>query len=326
METKIKKIAILTSGGDAPGMNNAVRAVVKQALANDIEPFLVYEGYKGLYYGNIVSAKNINVDAYVSKGGTFIYSARFPEFKELKTREKAKDNLLKMGIDALVVIGGDGSYMGAQLLHELGIKTVGLPGTIDNDITSSDFTIGYDTALNTIVDAVEKIRDTSDSHNRFLMVEVMGHGSGDLALYSGLATGAEIIITNEQTMTKEEIAEVVKNQIYEKGKRSVIAIVSEFIYPNLKEIAAYVQEKTNVISRAMALEYIQRGGRPSAQERIWATLMGIKAVDFLKEGKSGIAIGVTNSDVVATPILKALQAPRKSNKAKTIKFNKLNQA
>ncbi|MGZ9413828.1 6-phosphofructokinase [Mycoplasma sp. AC157] len=326
MKKEIKKIAILTSGGDAPGMNNAVRAVVKHALANEIEPFLVFEGYKGLYEKNIVPASKFNVDDYVSKGGTFIFSARFPEFKQEETRKIAKQNLEELGIDALVVVGGDGSYMGAQLLHELGIKTIGLPGTIDNDITSSDFTIGYDTALNTIVEAVDKLRDTSNSHNRFLMLEVMGHGAGDLALYSGLATGAEIIITNELTMTKEEIAKVVEHQIKTMKKRSVIAIVSEFIYPNLKEIASFVQEKTGISSRAMALEHVQRGGNPSAQERILATLMGMKAVDLLKKGESGVAIGVNKGDIVATPILEALQAPRKSNKEKTIKFNKLNQS
>ncbi|MBN3535019.1 6-phosphofructokinase [Mycoplasma procyoni] len=322
----MKKIAVLTSGGDAPGMNNAVRSIVKHALANNIEPYLVYEGYKGLFNKEIVSARNINVDQYVSQGGTFIYSARFPEFKNEDIRKQAKKNLEDLGIDALVVIGGDGSYMGAQLLHELGLKTIGLPGTIDNDITSSDFTIGYDTALNTIVEAVDKLRDTSNSHNRFLMLEVMGHGAGDLALYSGLATGAEIIITNEHTMTKEEIAQIVEKQIKDMKKRSVIAIVSEFIYPNLKEIAAYVQEKTGIPSRAMALEHVQRGGNPSAQERILATLMGIKAVELLKQGQSGVAIGVSRGDIVATPILEALQAPRKSNKEKAIKFNKLNQA
>ncbi|UWD34005.1 6-phosphofructokinase [Mesomycoplasma molare] len=326
MNKQIKKIAILTSGGDAPGMNNAVRAVVKHALANQIEPFLVFEGYKGLVNKNILPATQYDVDQYVSKGGTFIFSARFPEFKDPNVRLQAKKNLEDIGIDALVVIGGDGSYMGAQLLHEIGIKTIGLPGTIDNDITSSDFTIGYDTALNTIVDAVDKLRDTSNSHNRFLMLEVMGHGAGDLALYSGLATGAEIIITNEHTMNEDEIAKIVNHQIKIMKKRSVIAIVSEFIYPNLKAIAKSVEEKTGIASRAMALEHVQRGGNPSAQERIWATLMGIKAVDLLKEGKSGIAIGISKGDIVSIPILEALQAPRKSNKEKAIKFNKLNQS
>lgn len=323
--SQIKKIAILTSGGDAPGMNNAIRAIVKQAKLKNIEPFLVYEGYKGLVENKLISADKVNVDQFVAKGGTFIYSARYPEFKNIEVREIAKNNLEKLGIQALVVIGGDGSYKGAQLLHEMGVKTIGLPGTIDNDITSSDFTIGYDTALNTIVKAVDNLRDTSDSHNRFLMLEVMGHGAGDLALYSGIATGAEIIVTNEDVKTVDEIAKIVNEQINIKKKRSCIAIVSEFIYPNLKQIAKEVEEKTNVISRAMALEHVQRGGVPTAQERVLSTLMGVEAVNLLAENKSGLAVGISENKITATPILEALAMPRQSNKEKTIIFNKINQ-
>ena len=247
----IKKIAILTSGGDAPGMNPAIRAVIKKAIEKNIEPYVIYEGYKGLHKGNIKSAQNINVDKYINRGGTFIFSARYPEFQDLKVREESKKKLMELGIDALVVIGGDGSYKGAQLLHELGIKTIALPGTIDNDITSSDFTIGYDTALNTIIENIDRIRDTMESHSRAAIVEVMGHGCGDLALYSGLATGAEVIVTNESKISPEEIGKIVKQQS-EKGKKSIIAIVSEHIYDDIHYVAKIVEKISGKVTRGMS--------------------------------------------------------------------------
>lgn len=321
----IKKIAILTSGGDAPGMNPAIRAVVKDALAKNIEPFLVYEGYKGLHEGKIESAKNINVDKYINRGGTFIFSARYPAFKDPAVRKEAKEQLDKLGIDALVVIGGDGSYHGAQLLHEMGVKTIALPGTIDNDITSSDFTIGYDTALNTIIENIDRIRDTMESHSRAAIVEVMGHGCGDLALYSGLATGAEVIVTNECKISPEEIGKIVKEQT-EKGKNSIIVIVSEHIYENIHDVAKIVEKISGKGTRGMALEHLQRGGIPTAAERINSARMGMKAVELISEGKSGLAIGIIKGATVATPILEALKIPRTDRTEKTKKFNKLNQA
>lgn len=322
----IKKVAILTSGGDAPGMNNAVRAIAKHATANGIESFVVMEGYKGLHAGDIHPITDLDLDGSVSKGGTIIYSSRFPEFKELKVRKEAKAQLDKLGIDALVVIGGDGSYHGAQLLHDLGVKTVALPGTIDNDITSSEFTIGYDTALNTIVDSVEKVRDTMNSHNRAAIVEVMGHGCGDLALFSALATGAELVVTNESKKTVDEIAQVVREQIKEKGKRSAIVIISEMVYSDLKKLETEVSEKSGVVTRALSLAHTQRGGKPSATERINASLMGIEAVDQMIKGKSGIAIGILKGKMAATPILEALKLPREDRHKMAIKINKLNQA
>lgn len=321
----IKKLAILTSGGDSSGMNNAVRAIVKDAKANGIEPFLVYEGYEGLHKGRIEQADNVNVDQWIARGGTFIGSARYLPFKEPKVREETRDRLASMGIDALVVIGGDGSYHGAQLLHELGVKTMGLPGTIDNDITSSEFTIGYDTALNTIVEAADKVRDTMTSHRRGAIIEVMGHGCGDLALFSGLATGAEVVVTNESQMTGEEIAAIFKEQAA-KGKRSVIAIVSEKIYPDLKALEQTVSKLSGVETRALSLGHIQRGGIPTAQERVNASLMGMHAVELLKQGKSGLAIGILNGVVSATPILEALALPRTNRSELAAKINKLNQA
>ncbi|MBU4693094.1 6-phosphofructokinase [Mycoplasma sp. CSL7491-lung] len=324
----MRKIAILTSGGDAPGMNNAVRAVVKGAKSNGLEAFLVYEGYKGLYNDNIVSADNVDLDLFLNQGGTAIYSARFPEFKKPEVREVAINNLKNRGIDALVVIGGDGSYQGAQLLHQSGIKTIGLPGTIDNDIASSDFTIGYDTALNTIVDAIDKIRDTARSHKRIMIVEVMGNGCGDLALYSGLATGAEIIATKDFQPSMEEIANTSLQLTKQPNRRSVVIVVSEKCY-DIKQLEKIVQGKTGWDTRINPLNHIQRGGKPSAQERVLATLLGSKAVEYLIKGKSGLAVGILNNDVVGIPILEALSMKNASKEKavqRAIKFNKLNQS
>ncbi|VEU62623.1 6-phosphofructokinase [Mycoplasmopsis bovirhinis] len=324
----MKKIAILTSGGDAPGMNNAVRAIAKHAKANNLEAYLVYEGYKGLYNNQIIPADSVDLDAYINHGGTFIYSARFPEFKEASVREVAINNLKKLGIEALVVIGGDGSYKGAQLLHEAGVKTIGLPGTIDNDIAATDYTIGYDTALNTIVDAIDKIRDTAKSHQRIMIVEVMGNGCGDLALYSGLATGAEIIATNQYKLPEDQIAATALELTKQPGRRSIIIVVSEKCY-DIKKLEKQVQETTGWDTRSNPLNHIQRGGTPSAQERILASLLGQKAVDFLLEGKSGISVGIIKNDIVGIPILEALSMVNESKNKfvqKAIKFNKLNQS
>lgn len=307
-------------------MNNAVRAIVQHAKQNGIKTFLVLEGYKGLHAGNIINSEKIDLDSAISRGGTVIYSSRFPEFKDPQIRKEAKAQLDKLGIDSLVVIGGDGSYQGAQLLHEIGVKTIALPGTIDNDITSSDFTIGYDTALNTIVDGVGKIRDTMNSHNRAAIIEVMGHGSGDLALFSAIATGAELVVTNEFKKTPSEISEVIVDQIKNKGKRSAIVIISEMIFPDLKILQKEVSEKSGISTRAMSLGHLQRGGVPTAFERINASLMGIKAIDELVEGNSGLAIGVLKGKVTSTPILEALALPRENRYALAEKINKINQA
>jgi 6-phosphofructokinase 1 len=321
----IKKIAILTSGGDAPGMNSAIRAIVKKAEVHGIETFLVKEGYSGLYKGDFVLSSKIDLDENFANGGTIIGSTRFPQFKKLKIRKIAKSKLDEKKIDALVVIGGDGSYKGAQLLHELGVKTIALPGTIDNDISSTDFTIGYDTALNTIVHAIEKIRDTMKSHRRVAIVEVMGRGCGDLALFSGIATGSELIVTKENPKTIDDIVKVIKEQMIKKGKRSTIITVSENIFDDLYALRKEVEKKSGIITREISLSHIQRGGKPTAGERIMTTLMGIKSVDLLYKGKSGIALGMLNGKVVSTPIPESLNIKRKSRKNLTEKINKINQ-
>ncbi|MGL5357490.1 MAG: 6-phosphofructokinase [Metamycoplasmataceae bacterium] len=322
---KITKIAVLTSGGDSQGMNNAVRAIVKSAKMFGIETFLINYGYKGLVENNIFNSKDVYIDDYIAKGGTFIYSARYPEFKEEETRKIAKQNLDKLGIEALVVIGGDGSYHGAQLLHKLGVKTIALPGTIDNDISSTDFTIGFNTALENIVDAIDKIRDTATSHKRCFFVEVMGRYAGDLALQSGIACGAELIITSENKKNINEIADIVNTQMYVKNKKSVIIVVSELLYDNLDSMAKEVEKLTKVSTRAVVLSHIQRGGIPTASERVLATEMGYTATKLLLEGMSGLAISINDNKITSSPILEALSKPRPVFKDKIETYNKLNQ-
>ena len=321
----IKKIAILTSGGDSQGMNNAIRAIVKSSKSVGIETFLVYEGYKGLVENLIVPASEIKIDEYINRGGTFIYSARYLEFKEEKTRLKAKKVLESHGIEALVVIGGDGSYHGAQLLHKIGIKTIALPGTIDNDISSTDLTIGFDTALSAIVENVDRIRDTARSHHRCMIVEVMGRYAGDLSLYSGIATGAELIITAENKMTLKEIAKVVNQQINVMKKDSMIVIVSEHVYDNLDKLSKELESETKVVTRATILAHLQRGGIPTANERVLATRMGIMAVELLLEDKSGLAIGINKNEINSLPILDALSQERPKLINEILKITKLNQ-
>ncbi len=238
----INKIAILTSGGDAPGMNTAVRAVVNAAIEKGLDPYIVYEGYLGLTNGNFKKVEKKDVKFIGDKGGTIIYSARFPEFKEIEVRENAVAKMKKEGIDALVAIGGDGSYMGAAKLTEMGIKTIGLPGTIDNDIASTDFTIGFHTALDTIVRAADQIRDTGESHNRCQIIETMGRHCGDLAIHAAIATGAEVLSTSERKLSEEEIiSQVAKAR--QDGNRSILVIVTEYLY-DVNELAKKIQKET----------------------------------------------------------------------------------
>ena len=321
----IKKIAILTSGGDSQGMNNAIRAIVKSSKAAGIETFLVYEGYKGLVENLLVPASDVKIDEYINRGGTFIYSARYLEFKEEETRLKAKKVLESHGIEALVVIGGDGSYHGAQLLHKIGIKTIALPGTIDNDISSTDLTIGFDTALSAIVENVDRIRDTARSHHRCMIVEVMGRYAGDLSLYAGIATGAELIITAENKMTLKEISKVVNQQMNVMKKDSMVIIVSEHVYDNLDKLSKDLEVETNVVTRATILAHLQRGGTPTANERVLATRMGIVAVELLLENKSGLAIGINKNEINSLPILDALSQERPKLINEILKITKLNQ-
>ncbi len=306
----IKKIAILTSGGDAPGMNNAVVAVINTALANGITPYVVYEGYKGLVAGNFKPVDANEVHKYLELGGTFIYSARLPEFAQPEVREIAVSKLKAEGIDALVVIGGDGSYLGAARLTEMGIPTIGLPGTIDNDIASSDYTIGFFTALETIRNALKQIRDTAESHERCIVVEIMGRYCGDLAINGAIANGAEVLSVPERKLSEDEIATQVKAH-RENGKRAIIVVVTEHQY-DVDALAKNIEQKTGVETRANVLGHMQRGGNPVAMDRIIAAKMGNYAVKLLLEGKSGLAVGITNEKLSAMDILKAVEMPRPS--------------
>lgn len=305
----IHKIGVLTSGGDSPGMNCAIRAVVRAGLTYGLEVYGVMDGYRGLVDDDMFLMDRSSVSDIVNRGGTILQTARLREFKEESVRQKAVDNLHRRGIEALVVIGGDGSYMGAKKLTEMGINCVGLPGTIDNDIASTDYTIGFDTCLNTIVYCVDKIRDTTESHQRCAVIEVMGNHCGDLALFSGIAEGAEMIITPDHPIPEEEIISSLK-KLHDSKKKRAIVIVSEKIYPDIHAFAEKIGEETGFECRAEVLGRVQRGGAPSAFDRILAARMGAYAVDCLLDGKGGICVGMVNNKIVDYDIYEALQLPR----------------
>lgn len=305
----IQKIGVLTSGGDSPGMNCAIRAVVRAGLSYGLEVYGIMDGYRGLVDDDMFLMNRSSVSDIVNRGGTILQTARLREFKEESVRQIAVNNLRKRGIDALVVIGGDGSYMGAKKLTEMGINCVGLPGTIDNDIASTDYTIGFDTCLNTIVECVDKIRDTTESHQRCAVIEVMGNHCGDLALFSGLAEGAEMIITPDHPIPEDEIIDSLK-KLHDSKKKRAIVIVSEKMYPDIHAFAAKIGENTGFECRAEVLGRVQRGGAPSAFDRILAARMGAYAVDCLLDGKGGICVGLVNNKIVDYDIYEALQLPR----------------
>ncbi|MEG2799456.1 MAG: 6-phosphofructokinase, partial [Erysipelotrichaceae bacterium] len=282
----MKRIGILTSGGDAPGMNAAIRAVTRVALNSGIEVFGIYDGYRGMVEGLIEPLSKQSVGDIIDRGGTLLGSARLPEFKDPIVREKAVEQLKKRGIEAIVVIGGDGSYRGALALTEMGINCIGLPGTIDNDISCTDFTIGFDTALHTIVDAVDKLRDTSSSHHRCSVVEVMGNRCGDLALWAGLACGAEIVVTAQTGFEETEVLERLRDFDLVRKKRHAIVIISEKI-TDVHQFARKVSQTTGFSGRATVLGHVQRGGSPMPSDRVLASRMGEKAVDLLMQGIGG---------------------------------------
>lgn len=308
-ENMVKRIGVLTSGGDAPGMNPAVRAVVRTALDRGIEVFGIEEGYYGLYHEKIKQFTHRDVGNIINRGGTILRSARFPEFAQPETREHAKSILDKYGIEALVVVGGDGSYMGAMRLTEMGVNCVGLPGTIDNDIKGTDFTIGFHTALDTIVDSIDKLRDTSSSHHRCNIVEIMGRNAGDLTLYAGIATGADAILIPEVPMTKEELYEEVRKS-YNRGKRYAIVAMAEGVkdqFGSADELAKCVEEATGIETRATVLGHIQRGGVPNAMDRVLASRMGNYAVDLIQQGIGGVSVGIQKNEIVHHDIIKAIE-------------------
>lgn len=303
----MKRIGVLTSGGDAPGMNAAVRAVVRKAIYHDVEVFGVYGGYAGLMSGNIKKLELGSVGDIIHRGGTFLYSARSEEFKTKEGQQKGIEQLKKHGIDGLVVIGGDGSYMGAKALTEHGFPCVGVPGTIDNDIPGTEFTIGFDTALNTVIDAIDKIRDTASSHERTFVIEVMGRNAGDIALWAGLAGGAETILIPEEKQDIKEIAERLKKG-QERGKKHSIIIVAEGVMSGY-EVGKQIKEATDFDTRVTVLGHVQRGGSPTVTDRVLASRLGAKAVELLLEGKGGRAVGIEKNSMVDYDIIEALAKP-----------------
>ena len=308
----IKKIGVLTSGGDAPGMNAAIRSVIRAGLDDGLEMYVIYYGYKGILDREIEKVDRKFVAEIINRGGTKIYTARLPEFAELEVQKKGAEILNEYGIDALVAIGGDGTYKGALALSRLGIKCIALPGTIDNDVASSDYTIGFFTALQTIVDCIDKLRDTSSSHQRCSVVEVMGRYCGDLAVYSALATGADIVITRENPMSEEDLYNEIKNQVH-MGKHHIMVIITEKIY-NVSEIADKITKNCGIEAKSEVLGRIQRGGTPAAFDRYLASVMGVHAIDILLNGESGLCVGLIDNKLTATPIEEALKMQNKSNK------------
>lgn len=301
----MKKIAVLTSGGDAPGMNAVVRAVVRTCLNSKVEPYVIYDGYKGLVEGNIKKVDRRFVSEVLNRGGTIIGTARLKEFTESKIQQKAVKNLTKLGIEGLVVVGGDGSFRGAIDLTKLGINCVGVAGTIDNDINSKGYTVGFDTALNTIVEAVDKIRDTSSSHHRCSIVEVMGRHCGDLALYSSIACGADILIDpNTEFDENKMYKDIIKMK--KEGRRHVLIIVSENLL-DCYELAKRVETNTGFETRANILGHFQRGGIPTGMDRFRASVLGSEAVKFLLEGKKDVMIYLENKQVKSLSLEEAVE-------------------
>ena len=306
---RINSIGILTSGGDAPGMNAAIRAVTRAAICNGLKVFGIYRGYKGLVSDEIVEFKSQNVSNIIQMGGTILKTARCKEFKTAEGRAQAYENMKKHGIDALVVIGGDGSLTGARILaQEFDIPCIGLPGTIDNDLYGTDTTIGYDTALNTILDAVDKIRDTATSHERLFFVEVMGRDAGFLALNGAIAAGAEAAIIPEFSTEVDQLEQFI-NHGFKKSKSSSIVLVAESeLTGGAMHYAERVKnEYPQYDVRVTILGHLQRGGRPTAHDRIIASRMGVASIQALLEGQRNVMIGLENDKIVYVPFAKAIK-------------------
>jgi 6-phosphofructokinase 1 len=303
----MKKIGVLTSGGDSPGMNAAIRAVVRKAIYHDIEVYGVYQGYQGLINGQIKKLELGSVGDIIHRGGTMLYTSRSEEFKTIEGQQKGIEQLKNIGIEGLVVIGGDGSYRGAKKLTEHGFPCVGVPGTIDNDIPGTDFTIGFDTALNTVIDAIDKIRDTATSHERTYVIEVMGRHAGDIALWSGLAGGAETILIPEADYDMNEVVSRLKRG-HDRGKKHSIIIVAEGVGSGV-DFAKKLTEATKLETRVSVLGYIQRGGSPTAFDRVLASRLGARAVELLIDGQGGRSVGIENNKLVDYDILEILDRP-----------------
>ena len=317
MNTKIKRIGVLTSGGDAPGMNAAVRAVVRASSYFSVECVAIYKGYQGLIDDETKLMNARSVNNIINKGGTILKSARCLEFRTPEGRKKAYETLKKHTIDALIVIGGDGSFTGAMIFHsEFNFPVIGIPGTIDNDIHGTNHTIGFDTALNTVIDAIDKIRDTAISHNRLFFVEVMGRDAGHIALNTGIGAGAEEILVPEEDMGLDRLLESLKRS-EKTGKSSSIVVIAEGdkTGKNVFEIAEYVEKNLPYYEvRVSVLGHMQRGGRPSCFDRVLASRMGVHAVESLLKGVSNVMVGIDNSQMILTPLESSIKGKTKINK------------
>ncbi|GAA4281806.1 6-phosphofructokinase [Gaetbulibacter aestuarii] len=316
MPKLIKKLAVLTSGGDSPGMNAAIRSVVRTCAYHNIQCIGVYRGYEGLIEGDFKEMDARSVRGIINKGGTILKSARSKEFRTKEGRQKAHKHLIENNVDGLVVIGGDGSFTGALIFNqEFGFPVMGIPGTIDNDIFGTSHTLGFDTALNTVVDAIDKIRDTASSHNRLFFIEVMGRDAGHIALNTGVAGGAEEILIPEEDLGMERLVDSL-NRSRKTGKTSSIVVVAEGdkIGKNIFELKDYVDQNMEGYDvRVSVLGHMQRGGPPSCFDRVLASRMGVKAVESLLEGKTNFMVGLLNSKMELTPLDKAIKGKTKIN-------------
>jgi 6-phosphofructokinase 1 len=317
MSNPIKNIGVLTSGGDAPGMNAAVRAVVRSAAYHSIKCVGIYQGYQGLIDDKVKVMNARSVNNIINKGGTILKSARCLEFRTKEGRQAAYKTIEKHQIDALVVIGGDGSFTGAMIFQEeFKLPVIGIPGTIDNDIFGTTHTIGYDTALNTVIEAIDKIRDTAISHNRLFFVEVMGRDAGHIALNAGIGAGAEEVLIPEENLGLERLLDSLKRS-EKSGKSSSIVVVAEGDKTgrNVFEIAEYVEKNMPYYDvRVSVLGHIQRGGSPSCFDRVLASRMGVYAVESLLEGKSNVMVGVKNEQMILSPLEKAIKGKSEINR------------
>ena len=317
MVSKIKRIGVFTSGGDSPGMNAAIRSVVRTCAYLKVECVGIYRGYEGMIEGDFKPMDARSVNNIINKGGTILKSARSNEFRTKEGRKKAHDQLVAAGIDAFVVIGGDGSFTGALLFNkEFNFPIIGIPGTIDNDIFGTTYTLGFDTALNTVVDVIDKIRDTASSHNRLFFVEVMGRDVGHIALNAGVGAGAEEILIPEENLGLERLLESLKRS-KNSGKSSSIVVGAEGdkTGKNVFELKDYVEEHLPIYDvRVSVLGHLQRGGSPSCFDRVLASRMGVRAVEALLEGKSNLMVGIQDNKIILTPISKAIKGHTKIDK------------
>jgi len=317
MGKKIKKIGVLTSGGDAPGMNAAIRAVVRACSYYSIGCAGIYRGYQGLIEGDFKNLSPRHVSNIVNRGGTILKSARSKEFRTKDGRAKAYEQLKTAGIDALVLIGGDGTFTGGMVFNnEYNFPCIGIPGTIDNDIFGTNYTIGFDTALNTVIEVIDKIRDTASSHNRLFFVEVMGRDAGFIALNAGVGAGAEEILIPEEDLGLDRLLEALKRS-KRSGKSSSIVVVSEGdkIGKSVFELADYVEENLPQYEvRVSVLGHMQRGGSPSCFDRVLATRLGVKAVELLLDGKTNLMVGIVNNKIETTELEKAVKGYHEINK------------